>query len=173
MGYYEDHRDKILAYQRAYREKNKEKIAEKRKNNYGTQREYTRLYYKLNKERIRETRRRRFAENPSKKIGMSTRKRLQRGIRNNKWSKRTAEIVGCSLEEFKKHLESTWQEGMTWDNYGKQGWHIDHILPVSSFDLTNNGDLLKCFHYSNTQALWSYQNSRKGGAEHPNNAETS
>ena len=50
---------------------------------------------------------------------------------------------------------------MTWKNYGRNGWHIDHILPCSSFDLTDPEQRRKCFHYTNLQPLWEIDNIRK------------
>ena len=67
-----------------------------------------------------------------------------------------------SLEDFKKHLESKFKEGMTWDNHTFKGWHIDHIIPCSSFDLTDPKQQEECFHYSNMQPLWWYENLSKG-----------
>lgn len=60
-----------------------------------------------------------------------------------------------------QHLQSTFQEGMNWNNYGK--WEIDHIIPCSAFDLTIEENQRKCFHYSNLQALWERDNIVKGG----------
>jgi hypothetical protein len=71
-------------------------------------------------------------------------------------------LVGCSAEDLKAHLESTFQEGMTWDNQG-DGWHVDHILPCVAFDLEDPVEQKACFHYRNLQALWKVDNSRKGG----------
>lgn len=71
-------------------------------------------------------------------------------------------LTGCSLLELKKHLESQFDEGMTWDNYGYYGWHIDHIIPCASFNLTREEEQKKCFHYTNLQPLWSKDNIRKG-----------
>ena len=52
-------------------------------------------------------------------------------------AKKTVELVGCSIKELKNYIKSQWKEGMHWDNYTKQAWHIDHIRPCASFDLTD------------------------------------
>lgn len=67
-------------------------------------------------------------------------------------------LLGCSPEHLRIHLESQFKEGMTWDNYGIKGWHIDHIVPCASFDFTLIEDQKKCFHYSNLQPLWWLEN---------------
>ena len=69
-------------------------------------------------------------------------------------------LCGCSLEKLKQHLESQFTEGMTWDNKGD--WHVDHIKPCASFDLTNPEEQKKCFHYTNLQPLWALDNMKKG-----------
>jgi hypothetical protein len=68
--------------------------------------------------------------------------------------------LGCSLEYLKRHLESLFQPGMTWENKGK--WHIDHIIPLSLFDLEDRNQLLKACHYTNLQPLWARDNISKG-----------
>ena len=70
-------------------------------------------------------------------------------------------LLGCSPEFLKIHLESNFKEGMTWDNYGVKGWHIDHIVPCASFDFTVIEDQKKCFHYTNLQPLWWLENLTK------------
>lgn len=70
--------------------------------------------------------------------------------------------LGCTIEELKAHLESQFQEGMTWDNWSKDGWHIDHIKPLASFDLADEEDLKKACHYTNLQPLWAKDNLSKG-----------
>ena len=89
------------------------------------------------------------------------RSRLRNALEGKKKSDRAVNLVGCSLEELKSHLESTFQEGMTWDNQGE--WHVDHILPCVAFDLEDPVEQKACFHYKNLQALWKVDNSRKGG----------
>lgn len=73
------------------------------------------------------------------------------------------EHVGCSYEQLVEHLESQFVEGMTWENYGLRGWHIDHIKPVCSFDHTDTDEVRECWHYSNLQPLWAIDNWKKGG----------
>ena len=89
------------------------------------------------------------------------RSRLRNALEGKKKSDRAVNLVGCSLEELKSHLESTFQEGMTWDNQGE--WHMDHILPCVAFDLEDPVEQKACFYYKNLQALWKVDNSRKGG----------
>ena len=70
-------------------------------------------------------------------------------------------ILGCSLDQLKMHLEDQFQEGMSWDNYGLYGWHIDHIYPLASFDLFDPEQLKAAGHYSNLQPLWAEDNLKK------------
>ena len=86
-------------------------------------------------------------------------KRRIREILGQEKSERCVYYVGCTLERLKSHLECTFKEGMTWDNYGK--WHIDHIFPCVSFDISNDVERRACFHYTNLQALWGDENCRK------------
>jgi hypothetical protein len=87
---------------------------------------------------------------------------LLKGIRKTTG---TEELVGCSANELKAHLESQFKPGMSWDNYGK--WHVDHIKPCASFDLTQEEEQRKCFHFTNLQPLWEYENLSKGISEKP------
>jgi len=73
-----------------------------------------------------------------------------------------SELLGCSKEDFKLYLSSKFTDGMSWDNYGRTGWHIDHITPLSSFDLTNEDELAAACHYTNMQPLWARDNIIKG-----------
>jgi hypothetical protein len=77
-------------------------------------------------------------------------------------SAKTQDLLGCSIEDLKKHLEASFEPGMTWDNWQHDGWHIDHIRPCASFDLTDPGQQRQCFHYTNLQPLWAADNIRKG-----------
>lgn len=87
-------------------------------------------------------------------------------------------LLGCSIEHLKNYLESKFNNGMSWDNYGHKGWHIDHIKPLSSFDLTQDEQLKQACHYTNLQPLWWMDNLRKHakivdmGADYELNTET-
>lgn len=72
----------------------------------------------------------------------------------------TLELIGCTQTELIQHLEQQFSEGMSWDNYGE--WHVDHIRPCASFDLTDSAQQRKCFHFSNLQPLWAADNHSKG-----------
>jgi len=74
-----------------------------------------------------------------------------------KKSKRTEEILGCTLEEFTQHLQSQFTEGMTLENHGE--WEMDHIVPISS--AKTEEEIYKLNHYSNYQPLWKEDNRRK------------
>lgn len=69
-------------------------------------------------------------------------------------------LLGCSIASFIVYIESRFEVGMSWDNYGK--WEIDHILPCALFDLSNPEHRRRCFHFSNLQPLWAVVNRRKG-----------
>ena len=71
--------------------------------------------------------------------------------------------LGCDIKEFKKYIESKWSQGMSWDNYGYNGWHIDHIIPLVNFDLTDKKQLKEACHYGNLQPLWKNDNLEKSG----------
>jgi hypothetical protein len=73
----------------------------------------------------------------------------------------TMELTGCELPFLKGYLEAKFTEGMTWENHGD--WHIDHIKPCCSFDLTTEEEQKNCFHYTNLQPLWAKDNLSKGG----------
>jgi len=69
------------------------------------------------------------------------------------------QLIGCSKEELKNHLLMLFKDNMSFDNYGE--WELDHIIPISSFNLHNNDELFKCFNYKNVQPLWKTENRKK------------
>lgn len=99
----------------------------------------------------------------SKSIGDKLRARISTIIRQKMQGKRKAgsavKDLGCTLMELMDHLESKFQDGMNWENYGE--WHIDHIKPLSIFDLINEEDFKIAVHYKNLQPLWAIDNLKK------------
>ena len=150
--------------------KNKEIIKEKRK-----------IYYQNNKTRFIEMNNKWRKENPEKSKKSWNKQNAQRystvkgrlirtigsrlyhnllGIKNRQ---RYEDLVGYNINQLKQHLENLFKDGMSWENYGNGHgkWSIDHIRPLKSFDLTQNEERKKCFHYSNLQPMWSPENSSK------------
>ena len=96
--------------------------------------------------------------NLSKKI----RSRVKDSLKAKRWNKNTKFnfYIGCSLEHLKMHIEKQFQIGMTWENYNYYGWHLDHIIPLSSAKTVE--ELYKLCHYTNLQPLWRIENQKKG-----------
>ncbi len=105
--------------------------------------------------------RNKYYSDPQKNLARAIRRRLYMARKAQCKSGKTLEHLGCSWAELKLHLESQFQEGMTWDNYGQGGWHIDHIQPLCAFDLTSEEDLRIVCHYSNLRPLWQCDNLAK------------
>lgn len=101
---------------------------------------------------------------PEIRIINSLRTRIRTALLGAEKSKdlRTEEYIGISFEGFREYIKSTWKPGMTWENYGIGGWHIDHIIPCAAFNLLDPDQQKKCFHYTNMQALWESENISKG-----------
>ncbi len=148
---------------------------EARKTRYREDNEYREKMLSKNRERRRlgpakikqrANERKRRLESPNYRIAQNLRGRLrvaliQQGVKNK--SAKTFHLIGCSPSFLKEYLESLWLDGMTWENYGPQGWHIDHIKPCCSFNLELAEEQEKCFHYTNLQPLWADDNISKGG----------
>lgn len=88
-------------------------------------------------------------------------RRINNALHGNSKSKRTLDLLGCSIEFLRQHIELQFKEGMVWNNYSINGWHIDHIRPCASFDLSKSEEQQKCFHYTNLQPLWAEENRSK------------
>ena len=106
------------------------------------------------------------------KIKILLRNRLGAAIRWNQKSQKTLELLGCTVENLKVYLESKFLTGMSWENHGLYGWHIDHIRPCASFNLIDPEQQRKCFHYSNLQPLWASDNFKKSDKYTPPNPES-
>ncbi len=93
------------------------------------------------------------------RLTKSLRDRLYKAIKRDNKVDSSKELVGCSINKLKEHLENQFNSKMNWENYGK--WHIDHIRPCNSFDLSNREQQKLCFHYLNLQPLWGTENNAK------------
>ena len=144
-------REKAIVEIRAYAEANKEREAQRRK-----------LYREKHRQQIREAAKIRYATDRNNRMRTILSARMSEVLRGLSKTARTLELVGCSLHEPWAHLEQQFSPAMSWDNYGYYGWHIDHIRPCSSFDLSDPEQQRLCFHYTNLQPLWAKQNMRKG-----------
>ena len=154
-------------YQKEYKLKNKEKIAELNKSYSEKNKEkianYKRQHYLENKEKIKKYRNE-WRSNKVKidslfKLTNNTRTLIKQSFRRNGYSKnsKTYQILGCTFEEFKQHLEKQFTDGMSWNNIGQ--WHMDHIYPVSL--AKDEDELIKLNHYTNFQPLWAEDNLKK------------
>ena len=182
-------KDKLLSYDKKYREKNREKLNEKQKIYYQknknkelsrSKKYWERLkkdkptvtpktkkkiklkkqeWIKNNRELINQKRRNKYKNNILYRLSINIRNRVNIYLKSNNIQKRnkTFDIVGCSTDCLKEHLESQFIDGMSWDNRGE--WHIDHIIPLSS--AKTEEEFYKLCHYTNLQPLWSEDNLKK------------
>ena len=147
--YNDDNFGRFADYQKQYYKDNKEKIIEYqiqyKKDNEDTLREYQRNWRKD-----------RRSSDPVFRMADNLRCGLWHAMKGKCKPKRTMELLGCSLEQLRDHLSAQFTKGMNLENYGE--WHIDHILPVSSFDHSKTEQVAVCWHYSNMQPLWGRDN---------------
>lgn len=161
----EKNKSHISQYHTKYYQLNKDKAREYQQQNKKRRSDYMKMWREKNKTRIRHYKKNYHnlveSKNINSKLLHNLRSRLQQSIKQNKKWARTMELVGCSVNDLKKHLEAKFVNGMSWENYGRMGWHVDHILPCYSFDLSKEDEQRKCFHYTNLQPLWAVENCRK------------
>ena len=172
---YESNRDERIAKMKSYNEKNREKLLSQKKEYYRKNKQYFKTNYEINKQsfkdydkqyfsknkkHINERLRKKYKENIQHKLKSILRGRLWSLVKSNKMLKRknALNLVGCSVQELKEHVEKQWLPGMSWDNHTNNGWHIDHIMPCNTFDLTDIEQQKLCFHYSNLRPLWAADN---------------
>jgi len=95
------------------------------------------------------------------KLACALRSRLRFAIKNGAKVGSAVRDLGCTIDELKIWIEKKFQPGMNWDNWANHGWHIDHKLALTNFDLTNREQLLIACHYTNLQPMWWLENIRK------------
>jgi hypothetical protein len=158
-----------------------ERIREYSIKNRKRHRDYMSYYRKNNpkyKERQRERHKERLKTDTNYRILCSCRNRIYDAVKNGCKSDTSLGLLGFNDADFQdkqsflyfvaSYLEEKFVDGMTWENYGNPngdhtgGWHIDHIVPCASFDLTDPEQQKECFHYTNLQPLWAFDNMSKG-----------
>ena len=151
--YYVENREEALAYRKAYYEENREEVLAKKK-----------VYCKENREKINAWWSNKRATDPTFRWVRRTRGRLSHILHGSSSHPEALDLLGCTGQEWRDHLESQWTAGMTWENYGHGAgkWQVDHVAPVSSFDQSDLEQRKECWHYSNTQPLWAEDNMAKG-----------
>lgn len=153
----------MKCYQKEYYIKNKDRIRKKhkeyKKENAEAEKQRNIRWNEQNRDYINSRERERYNSNIQIRLANTLRRRLGKAIKTN-FSH--VQYLGCSIEELKLYLESKFQDGMSWDNYGKNGWHIDHIKPLSNFDLTKEDEIVEVCNYTNLQPLWARDNISKG-----------
>ena len=148
-----------------------------RQNNREKERASSRKYYQNNLEKRRaydrkrgkrpEVKKRKNAwqrerrkSDPQFKLAHNLRARLRMALKGKLKSASTMSLLGCSQKHVMEHLEKQFLPGMTWENQGK--WHIDHMMPCASFDLSDPEQQRRCCHYTNLQPMWGTENISKG-----------
>jgi len=151
-AYRDEHHEDHLRRGRDYQKRASKKIRQ-RKAEYHAANKHT-----LNPARSKQLAAR-YRQDPSFRIVKCLRVRLRDALIGAPKHRGAKALIGCSVEELWGHLESLFEHGMTRDNYG--AWHVDHIRPCSSFDLTDLEQQKKCFHWTNLQPLWAADNLKK------------
>lgn len=158
--YYESHKKKSKIQCKAYREmhKGERKIydeAYRRKN-----KKRRKAYDDTHRIRINICQSKRRKADPAFKLNCCISNAIRISLKGNKAGKHWELLVGYTLEKLKKHLEKQFINGMIWENYGKEGWEIDHIIPISVFNFTKSehSDFKKCWALKNLQPLWAKEN---------------
>jgi len=180
--YWLKNKEKVSANSRAYYYLNREKYLQARRdyyrNNLQKEKQNRKKYWESNREKMT-TRCKRYSQNHRSEISTgelsryrndlvfrlrkNLRNRIRQALKKNQKSGSAVRDLGCTIDQLKQHLESRFNLGMTWDNYGQ--WHIDHIKPLASFNLTDREQFLRACHYTNLQPLWAKDNREKWDRE--------
>lgn len=147
--YDKDNRSRHNEYQKEWNRKNPEK-----------KKEYDRVKFQKHKDKINKRIRDKYNTCSNTRIAQNIRTRIRLALKGKHKSKSSQELIGCTYKYLMSYLEKKFEDGMSWDNHGE--WHIDHIRPCASFDLSDPEQQKQCFHYTNLQPLWASENLSKG-----------
>lgn len=154
-------RDKINARNRARREADPERARQLRRASYLRCRDRDRQKRASRRSELAAYMRSKRNSDPSFLIADRLRRRINGAISkaHARKSGRLIEVSGCSLKDLVSHIERQFLDGMTWEN--RREWHIDHIVPLSAFDLTDQTQQSVAFHFTNLRPVWASDNLRK------------
>lgn len=153
--------ERKIAYDKKRYEANKKRIDERAIRYYHENKEKKQEYDKKNLRKVLKKRRERYRTDLNYKLMCNLRGRLNQAIRRAKKCGRTLDLLGCTINELRQHIESKFIVGMSWKFVMTGEIHIDHIIPCSAFDMTDPSQQKKCFHYTNLQPLWAKDNFKK------------
>jgi len=156
--YYQKNKEKIKAQHRGWYQRDKQKISKKGRRYRKKHREEIKIRRKNYQPKVNERSKKRYHRDINYKLARLLRCRINVALKGKTKSKKTMELLGCSIEELKSHLEKQFEEGMTWGNYRYHGWHVDHQIPCNCFNLSKLEEQKKCFHFSNLRPLWQKEN---------------
>lgn len=149
--YRQAHKGEKTAYDKVYYQDHKEEKIAYRQNHKEERAAYKKVY----------ERERRKTE-PDYKLVYNMRIRFNQEMKGITKTCSVTKYLGCTKEEAWAHIESLMSKGMTKDDWGRKGMHIDHIIPLVSFDMRIEADRYAAWHYTNLQPLWAKDNLSKG-----------
>ena len=169
--YYRDHKEEKAKYRAIYYQEHKEKAAiyyqehkEERtiylQKNMKEMAKYQVIYQREHKEENNKRRTERRKNDIQFRMACNLRSRMVRVAKNKCKSGSAIRDLGCSIGQFRLYIENQFELGMTWDNYGE--WHLDHIQPLSSFNLEDRSEFITASNWLNYQPLWGKDNISKG-----------
>jgi hypothetical protein len=156
LDYVKNHKKETSDYQSKYRKEHDEEL-----------KEYFRIRNKRDRKKLNEQhcerKRIRWSVDVNYRLREVLSSRIRMALKNNWKITSTVQLVGCTLNNLKLHIESQFKPGMNWNNWGigSDKWQIDHIRPCASFNLSKLKEQKICFHYTNLQPLWMRENLLK------------
>lgn len=165
--YYENNKQKVEAANKRWKDSNPDKVAEWKLSRTDYNREYQRRWREENRLKLREQAREKSARkrsDPKERVDNAVSCGIRGSIvRGSKRGVRWEILLGYTVDDLMAHLEKRFKPGMSWENYGRGGWHVDHIVPRSAFNYEQPSDLdfKRCWSLSNLQPLWESENCAK------------
>jgi len=173
--YYEDNKERIKQQREPNKEKIKQRMKQYREDNREKLKQQMKQYKEDNREKLKQYRedKRHYCEHntpkhqckicdPQGHLRHIVSSRIRHALKSDK-TERSIEYLGCTIAEFKAHIESQFKENMTWENFGD--WQIDHIVPIKYKKNGQNPtleDVIERLHWKNTQPMWAKDNIAKG-----------